>query len=118
MKPSTTAWALGLLLLVDGCAPHPAADVPFLVTPPEIVDQMLRLARVGPDDVVYDLGSGDGRLVIAAVRDFRARRGVGIEIRHGRLGAHRDDPRGRERARHPGVSAGAAPALTPGSPSG
>lgn len=80
MKPSTTPWALGLLLLAGGCAPRPATDVPFLVTPPEIVDQMLRLARVGPDDVVYDLGSGDGRLVIAAVRDFRARQGVGIEI--------------------------------------
>ena len=53
--------------------------MPFLVTPPEMVDQMLALARVGPADVVYDLGSGDGRLVIAAARDFRAR-GVGIEI--------------------------------------
>jgi predicted RNA methylase len=42
------------------------------VTPPEIVEQMLRLARVGPTDIVYDLGSGDGRLVIAAVQDFRA----------------------------------------------
>jgi hypothetical protein len=59
----------GLLLLIAGCAPHPAADVPFLVTPPEIADQMLRLARVGPADVVYDLGSGDGRLVIAAARE-------------------------------------------------
>jgi SAM-dependent methyltransferase len=40
---------------------------------------MLRLARVDRNDVVYDLGSGDGRLVIAAARDFGAR-GVGIEI--------------------------------------
>lgn len=89
---------IGLLLLIAGCAPHPAADVPFLVTPPEIADQMLRLARVGPTDVVYDLGSGDGRLVIAATRDFRARAGVGIEI----------DPalvaRSREYARRAGVA--------------
>jgi predicted RNA methylase len=54
--------------------------VPFLVTPPEIVEQMLRLARVGPTDIVYDLGSGDGRLAIAAVQDFRARAAIGIEI--------------------------------------
>jgi SAM-dependent methyltransferase len=40
---------------------------------------MLRLAAVGKDDVVYDLGSGDGRVVIAAARDFGAR-GVGVEI--------------------------------------
>ncbi|MBM3219387.1 MAG: methyltransferase domain-containing protein [Candidatus Rokubacteria bacterium] len=40
---------------------------------------MLRGARVGPNDVVYDLGSGDGRIVIAAARDFGAR-GVGIEL--------------------------------------
>lgn len=79
MKRST-AGLIGLLLLAAGaCAPHPGADVPFLVTPPEVVDRMLTLARVGPADVVYDLGSGDGRLVIAAARDFRAR-GVGIEI--------------------------------------
>lgn len=98
MKPSTSAWGLGLLLLAAACAPHPAADVPFLVTPPEIVDQMLRLGRVGPDDVVYDLGSGDGRLVIAAVRDFRARQGVGFEI-DGTLVA-----RSREYARRAGVA--------------
>ncbi|MGH7414021.1 MAG: SAM-dependent methyltransferase [Candidatus Rokuibacteriota bacterium] len=79
MQRSTSA-ALIALLLLAGCAPHPAADVPFLVTPPEIVEQMLRLARVGPGDVVYDLGSGDGRLVIAATRDFRAARAVGVEI--------------------------------------
>lgn len=79
MKRSTVAGWLGLVLLTGSCAPHPGADAPFLVTPPEVVDQMLKLARVGPGDVVYDLGSGDGRLVIAAARDFRAR-GVGVEI--------------------------------------
>jgi SAM-dependent methyltransferase len=43
------------------------------------VDAMLRLARVGPDDVVYDLGSGDGRIVIIAAQKYGAR-GVGIEL--------------------------------------
>jgi SAM-dependent methyltransferase len=61
-----------------GCR-YPGADVPYVQTPTDVVTEMLRLATVGPNDVVYDLGSGDGRLVIAAARDFGAR-GVGIEI--------------------------------------
>jgi protein-L-isoaspartate O-methyltransferase len=52
---------------------------PFVVTPADVVDRMLRLARVEPADIVYDLGSGDGRIVIAAARSFGAR-GVGIDI--------------------------------------
>lgn len=55
-------------------------DVPFAATPHAAVAEMLRLAEVGPDDVVYDLGSGDGRIVIAAVRDFAARAAVGIDL--------------------------------------
>ncbi len=62
-----------------GCARVPGVEVPDVRTPPEVVIEILRLARVGPDDVVYDLGSGDGRIVIAAARDFGAR-GVGIEL--------------------------------------
>ncbi|HZP36778.1 MAG TPA: class I SAM-dependent methyltransferase [Methylomirabilota bacterium] len=83
MKPSTAVALIALLVLpaAAGCAPYPGGgDVPFLVTPPEVVDRMLRLARVGPGDIVYDLGSGDGRLVIAAVRDFDAKAAIGIEI--------------------------------------
>jgi SAM-dependent methyltransferase len=55
-------------------------DVPYVGTPPAVVAAMLALAEVGPGDVVYDLGSGDGRIVIAAVRDRGAKRGVGIEL--------------------------------------
>ena len=55
-------------------------DVPFATTPPEAVAAMLRLAEVGPADVVYDLGAGDGRIVIAAVRDFGAKAGIGIDL--------------------------------------
>lgn len=54
-------------------------DAPYLPTPRATVDEMLRLAGVGPVDIVYDLGSGDGRVVIAAAKKFGAR-GVGIEI--------------------------------------
>lgn len=54
-------------------------DVPFEPTPQSVVEQMLQLARVGPGDVVYDLGSGDGRVVTIAALEYGAR-GVGIEI--------------------------------------
>jgi tRNA A58 N-methylase Trm61 len=52
---------------------------PFVVTPPDVVERMLRFAGVGPGDTVYDLGSGDGRIVITAARTFGAR-GVGLDI--------------------------------------
>jgi len=54
-------------------------DVRFVATPPEVVDAMLTSARVTSADIVYDLGSGDGRIVIAAAKTYGAR-GVGIEI--------------------------------------
>lgn len=52
---------------------------PFVASPLDVVERMLSLAKVGPDDVVYDLGSGDGRIVITAAEKFGAR-GVGVEI--------------------------------------
>jgi len=52
---------------------------PYVPTPWVIVDEMLKLADIRADDVVYDLGSGDGRLVITAAKRFKAR-GVGIEL--------------------------------------
>jgi SAM-dependent methyltransferase len=54
-------------------------DVPYVPTPEAVVQEMLRLAGVTKNDVVYDLGSGDGRIVIAAAQRFGAR-GVGIDI--------------------------------------
>jgi cyclopropane fatty-acyl-phospholipid synthase-like methyltransferase len=54
-------------------------DAPYVSTPQPVVDEMLRLARLGADDVLYDLGCGDGRIVITAARDFGAR-GVGIDL--------------------------------------
>jgi len=55
------------------------ADVPYAPTPMPVVDRMLALAEVDTNDVVYDLGSGDGRIVIRAARKYGSR-GVGIEI--------------------------------------
>jgi SAM-dependent methyltransferase len=57
---------------------------PYVPTPHDVVDRMLDLARVSSGDVVVDLGSGDGRLVIAAARRFGAR-GIGIDIDPARI---------------------------------
>ena len=54
-------------------------DVPYITTPQRVVERMLAMAEVSSDDVVYDLGSGDGRFVITAAQQFGAR-GVGVEI--------------------------------------
>ena len=67
-----------ILLLAVSCA-HPQSEVPYVWTPDDVAAHMLRLADVKPNDVVYDLGSGDGRIVLIAARQFDAR-GVGIEI--------------------------------------
>jgi len=76
--------ALAACVVANSVAPQIARaqfsyDVPFVPTPPVVVEEMLRLANVGRDDFVIDLGSGDGRVVIAAVRKFGAR-GVGVDL--------------------------------------
>lgn len=58
----------------------PRLDVPFVTTPESSVERMLELAQIKPADTVLDLGSGDGRIPIAAVRDWGAQRAVGVEI--------------------------------------
>ena len=63
-----------------GPAPARKPDVIFVPSTPAIVDAMLTLAKVGPNDVVYDLGSGDGRIPIAAAQKFNVKSAVGIEI--------------------------------------
>lgn len=59
-------------------APRRSPDVVFVPTPNEVIDKMLDLAKVSAKDVVYDLGCGDGRIVIAAAK--RGARAVGIDI--------------------------------------
>lgn len=68
-----------LLLLILAQQPARTPDIHFTPTRHNIADAMLRLAGVGPGDVVYDLGSGDGRLPIIAAQKYGAR-GVGVEI--------------------------------------
>lgn len=67
-------------------------DVVFVTTPHRTVKEMLKLAGVSRDDIVYDLGSGDGRVVIAAAKDFGAR-AVGIDIDPKLIDESRDNAR-------------------------
>lgn len=72
--------ALAVLVVILAYAQiRKSPDVPYVPTKPEVVDAMLRLANVTKSDVVYDLGCGDGRIVIAAAKDYGAS-GVGIDI--------------------------------------
>ena len=59
-------------------------DVIYVPTPPEVVEAMLKMANVSANDVVYDLGSGDGRIPITAAQKYGAR-GVGIDINPQRI---------------------------------
>lgn len=73
----------------------PRGDLaPFMPAPIDAVERMLTVAQVGPSDVVYDIGSGDGRIVITAAKRYGAR-GIGIDIDAGRIAeaeanAHQD----------------------------
>jgi cyclopropane fatty-acyl-phospholipid synthase-like methyltransferase len=75
--------ALILILLIgNACSPIAVwtdGEVPFVPTPPEVIDRMLEVAQVKPGDVIYDLGSGDGRIIIRAAKRYGVK-GVGIEI--------------------------------------
>ena len=75
-----SARAEPVLGIVHQASVQKPLDVIYVPTPAEVVRQMLLTAKVGRGDVVFDLGSGDGRIPIAAVRDFGAARGVGIEL--------------------------------------
>ena len=71
-------------ILTAGALTAQLPDAPYEETPPETVERMLKLADLHPGDVVYDLGCGDGRIVIAAVRRLGVR-GVCVELDPARL---------------------------------
>jgi cyclopropane fatty-acyl-phospholipid synthase-like methyltransferase len=73
------AAAFSLCAAAASSAGGPADEVPYWPTPIEVVDQMLEMAEVKAGDVVYDLGSGDGRIVIRAAKKYGAG-GVGVEL--------------------------------------
>ena len=70
---------LALMMPLQLGAQEGAGDVVYVPTPQIVVDEMLRLAKVGPKDFVIDLGSGDGRMVITAAKKFGAR-GFGVDL--------------------------------------
>ncbi len=80
--PATALLAIGLVALLapsTALAQQPASLAPYVPTPQDVVNRMLDLADVTEDDVIYDLGCGDGRIVITAAQRFGAR-GVGIDF--------------------------------------
>ena len=80
---SRRAFLMALLGVTSALAASPAfaqsADVPYVPTPQNVVEAMLDLAKVGPQDYVIDLGSGDGRIIITAAKKYGAR-GFGVEL--------------------------------------
>jgi SAM-dependent methyltransferase len=74
--------------------PPPASEPPlrgvaFVATPPEVVEAMLDLAKISKDDLVYDLGCGDGRILVAAAR--RGARGYGVDLDPARVAEAREN---------------------------
>jgi len=74
-------------------AQSPPLDVHYVPTPHELVQRMLEMVEVQPDDYVVDLGSGDGRIVIAAVRDWNVQRALGIDLDPERVAEARENAR-------------------------
>lgn len=71
-------------LLGQAAAPARTPDVPYVPTPENVVEAMLKLGEVKKGDILYDLGSGDGRIVIAAAKQFGVK-GTGIDINPERI---------------------------------
>jgi hypothetical protein len=93
----TTGFSLDSLPLAQAqervaplAAPRKEPDIHYVPTPQELVEVMLDMAKVGKDDILYDLGSGDGRLVITAAKEYGAS-GVGIDIDPQRIAESREN---------------------------
>ncbi len=95
----------GLLLLflapLRADKKEPDLDVPFEPTPPQVVEEMLKLAAISSSDYVFDLGCGDGRILIAAAKQYGAR-GFGVDL----------DPQRIEECKENAEAAGVADKLT------
>ncbi len=80
-------WLIGLFVVActsGAYAQQPDLDVPYVPTKQEVVEEMLKVAGVKPGDIVYDLGCGDGRIVITAAQKFGAT-GVGVDLNPQRI---------------------------------
>jgi precorrin-6B methylase 2 len=85
---ATAAGLLPASSLLAQPAVAPSLDVPFVPTPQEVVERMLTIAKVGKNDVLFDLGCGDGRIVVTAAKQHGAR-GTGIDLDPERIGEAR-----------------------------
>jgi SAM-dependent methyltransferase len=83
-SPTQAAPAAALETATPSAGASVKLDVPYVPTPEAVVERMLRMARVGKGDLVYDLGCGDGRIVITAARRYGAR-GVGYDLNPQRI---------------------------------
>lgn len=88
-------WVVGLCLLIllfagEIFSQEKWFDVPYVPSKPEVVEEMLRMAQVGKNDILYDLGCGDGRIVITAARLYGTR-GVGVDIDPDRIRESREN---------------------------
>ncbi len=88
------AAVVGLALTLAGFAvvaqESPKLDVPFVPTPQETVDRMLAMAKVGPNDYLIDLGSGDGRIPITAAKKFGIK-AMGVDLNPVRIAESNDN---------------------------
>ena len=100
-RPRASVAVLAVLLLIGAStlpawnpalAQEPQNLAPFVPTPQDVVDRMLELVNVTADDLVYDLGCGDGRIVITAAERYGAR-GVGVDIDPLRVAESRENAR-------------------------
>src|SRR5215212_3089923 len=79
-KKLSLAWAASTVLLTaPALSQEGRGDVVYVPTPQVVVDEMLRMAKIGPNDFLIDLGSGDGRFVITATKKYGAR-GFGVDL--------------------------------------
>jgi len=92
MKRTLIGFLVALLFIFPckGAVQEYQLDVPYVPTPYEVVREMLRIADVGKDDVLYDLGSGDGRIVITAAKEMGCH-GVGVDIDPRRIEESREN---------------------------
>ena len=90
LLPAASLALAALVALPPAAMAQQDLDVPYVPTPPEVVSQMLEMARPASGDTVYDLGSGDGRIVITAAERYGTP-GVGVELDSGRVATARQN---------------------------
>jgi SAM-dependent methyltransferase len=95
LSAAATAGSLllpGRAALAQDLAEPARLDVPYVPTPQDVVERMLEMGRVGKNDVLYDLGCGDGRIVVTAAK-ARGARGTGIDLNPVRIAEAKENAR-------------------------